>query len=213
MGLNSFGTFGRIAVDGTDYAIERLDALPGELGVERLPYCLKVLLENLLRHENGQEVSADDIAALAPFAKGETVEREIAFSPARILLQDFTGVPCVVDLAALRDAVDSLGGDPGSVNPQIPVDLVIDHSVIVDVARRPDACATNARLEFERNGERLPLPPLGPAGILRTCASCRPTPASATRSTSSCSAGSSLPTRPAPPTPTRSSGPTPTRRW
>ena len=154
MGLNSFGTFGRIAVDGTDYAIERLDALPGELGVERLPYCLKVLLENLLRHENGQEVSADDIVALAPFARGETVEREIAFSPARILLQDFTGVPCIVDLAALRDAVDSLGGDPGSVNPRIPVDLVIDHSVIVDVARRSDACATNARLEFERNGER-----------------------------------------------------------
>jgi aconitate hydratase len=154
MGLNSFGTAGHISVGGTDYTVERLDALPGEFGVDRLPYSLKVLLENLLRHEDGGVVTAADIAALASAARQAPVGREIAFSPARILLQDFTGVPCVVDLAALRDAVGTLGGDPGSVNPQIPVDLVIDHSVTVDVAGRPDAQATNARLEFERNAER-----------------------------------------------------------
>jgi aconitate hydratase len=154
MGLNSFGTEGRISVGGTDYTVERLDALPGEFGVDRLPYSLKVLLENLLRHEDGEVVTAADIAALASAAGQAPVGREIAFSPARILLQDFTGVPCIVDLAALRDAVGTLGGDPGSVNPQIPVDLVIDHSVTVDVAARPDAQATNARLEFERNAER-----------------------------------------------------------
>ena len=154
MGLNSFGTSGRITVGGTGFSIQRLDALPRDFGVDRLPYSLKVLLENLLRHENGREVTADDISALASAAPGDAAPREVAFSPARILLQDFTGVPCVVDLAALRDAVDALGGDPGRVNPQIPVDLVIDHSVVVDVARRPDAPATNARLEFERNSER-----------------------------------------------------------
>ena len=153
MGLNSFGTNGRLAVGGIDYTIERLDALPGDFGVERLPYSLKVLLENLLRHEDDKAVTADDISAFATAAQGG-VGHEIAFSPARILLQDFTGVPCIVDLAALRDAVGALGGDPGSVNPHIPVDLVIDHSVIVDVARRPDAAAINARLEFARNGER-----------------------------------------------------------
>ena len=153
MGLNSFGTNGHLAVGGVDYRIERLDALPGDFGVERLPYSLKVLLENLLRHEDDKAVAADDISAFATAAQGGA-EHEIAFSPARILLQDFTGVPCIVDLAALRDAVDALGGDPGSVNPHIPVDLVIDHSVIVDVARRPDAAAINAHLEFARNGER-----------------------------------------------------------
>jgi aconitate hydratase len=151
MGLNSFGTSGHITVGGTDYSMERLEALSDHFAVDRLPYSLKVLLENLLRHENGREVSADDIAAVA---QGDPSPREIAFSPARVLLQDFTGVPCVVDLAALRDAVDSLGGDAELVSPQIPVDLVIDHSVVVDVSRRPDALATNARLEFERNGAR-----------------------------------------------------------
>jgi aconitate hydratase len=154
MGMNSFGTTGHLTVDGDNYRIERLDALPDEFQIERLPYSLKVLLEGLLRHENGEAVTADDIAALASSAGGGTPEREIAFSPGRVLLQDFTGVPCVADLAALRDAVASLDGDPGVVNPQISADLVIDHSVVVDVARRPDAAATNARLEFARNGER-----------------------------------------------------------
>jgi aconitate hydratase len=154
MGLNSFGTNGRLAVGSTNYTIERLDALPDRSGVARLPYSLKILLENLLRHEDGENVTADDITALASVATGDAAAREIAFRPARILLQDLTGVPCVADLAALRDAVDSLGGDPGRVNPRVPVDLVIDHSLIVDVTRRPDALAINAQLEFARNGER-----------------------------------------------------------
>ncbi len=154
MGLNSFGTNGHLAIGDSTYTVQRLDALPEDFDVARLPYSLKVLLENLLRHEDGQNVTAEDIATLASVGTRGTIEREIAFSPARILLQDFTGVPCVVDLAALRDAVDSLGGDPGLVNPQIPVDLVIDHSLIVDVAGRPDAPAANTRLEFERNRER-----------------------------------------------------------
>lgn len=180
MGLNSFGTAGRISVGGTDYTVERLDALPGEFGVDRLPYSLKVLLENLLRHEDGEVVTAADIAALASAAGRAPVGREIAFSPARILLQDFTGVPCVVDLAALRDAVGSLGGDPGCVNPQIPVDLVIDHSVTVDVAGRLDAQATNA----VSNSSATPSATGSSAGASRrspACGSCPPTPGSATR--------------------------------
>jgi len=151
MGLNSFGTEGELDVGGRRYSISRLGRLPSDFGVERLPFSLKILLENLLRKEDGINVTDEDIAAVAA---GSGSGREIAFSPARILLQDFTGVPCVVDLAAMRDAVAALGGDPSRVNPQIPVDLVIDHSVIVDVARRPDAFAKNAELEFERNGER-----------------------------------------------------------
>ncbi|HLX78387.1 MAG TPA: aconitase family protein, partial [Acidimicrobiales bacterium] len=134
MGLNSFGTEGEVDVGGRRYSINRLGRLPSDFGVERLPFSLKILLENLLRREDGINVTHDDIAAVAA---GSGSGREIAFSPARILLQDFTGVPCVVDLAAMRDAVAALGGDPSRVNPQIPVDLVIDHSVIVDVARRP----------------------------------------------------------------------------
>jgi aconitate hydratase len=152
MGANSFGAAGPLQVGGERYTIHRLDAL-GDERVRRLPYSLKILLENLLRHEDGVNVTAEDITALARFADGHE-EREISFSPARILLQDFTGVPCVVDLAALRDAIESLGGRPAKVNPQVPVDLVIDHSVIVDVAGRPDAFATNAELEMSRNGER-----------------------------------------------------------
>jgi aconitate hydratase len=154
MGANTFGTESELSVKGTTYRIDRLSALPSQFGVERLPFSLKILLENLLRHENGIDVAADDIAALASAATTPVGEREIAYSPARILLQDFTGVPCVVDLAAMRDAVEGLGGNPERVNPNIPVDLVIDHSVIVDVANRPDAFAINAQLEFDRNGER-----------------------------------------------------------
>ncbi len=154
MGANTFGTESELSVNGTAYRIDRLSALPAEFGVERLPFSLKVLLENLVRHENATDVTADDISALASAASTPIGEREIAYSPARILLQDFTGVPCVVDLAAMRDAVEGLGGSAERVNPNIPVDLVIDHSVIVDVANRPDAFAINAQLEFDRNGER-----------------------------------------------------------
>jgi aconitate hydratase len=154
MGLNSFGAEATLRVGDENFRIHRLDAIAGH-DVSRLPYSLKVLLENLLRNEDGVNVGAGDIETLADFATIGAVDREIAFSPARILLQDFTGVPCVVDLASLRDAVDALGGPISKVNPPIPVDLVIDHSVIVDVdGHQRDAIARNAALEFERNAER-----------------------------------------------------------
>ena len=123
-------------------------------GVARLPYSMKILLENLLRREDGAFVKADDIRALAQWNATAGVEKEISFMPARVLLQDFTGVPCVVDLAAMRDAVIALGGNPDRVNPLQPVELVIDHSVQVDYFGRPDAFALNAELEFSRNRER-----------------------------------------------------------
>jgi len=148
MSANSFGTKGQLAVGDRSYEIFRL----GELG-RHLPYSLKVLLENLLRNEDGISVSASDVQGLADWDGGES-DREIAFAPARILMQDFTGVPAIVDLAAMRDAIVGLGGDPSKVNPLIPADLVIDHSVIADVYGTADAFARNAELEFERNAER-----------------------------------------------------------
>ena len=128
---------------------------PGRgLDVARLPYSLKVLLENLLRHEDDVTVRADDIEALAGWDPDAEPDREIAFAPARILMQDFTGVPAVVDLAAMRDAMAAMGGDPARVNPLIPAELVIDHSIVADVYGVPDAFVQNAELEFERNRER-----------------------------------------------------------
>ncbi len=120
----------------------------------RLPYSLKVLLENLLRHEDGRSVTIDDLKALVGWLERRRSDREIAYRPARVLLQDFTGVPGVLDLAAMRDAIVAMGGDPEKINPLSPVDLVIDHSVMVDVAARPEAFAQNVRKEFERNQER-----------------------------------------------------------
>jgi aconitate hydratase len=122
--------------------------------VSRLPYSLKILLENLLRREDNAFVKGDDIRALADWNATGKVEKEISFMPARVLLQDFTGVPCVVDLAAMRDAVVALGGDPNRINPLRTVELVIDHSVQVDYFGRADAFALNAELEFSRNRER-----------------------------------------------------------
>ena len=122
--------------------------------MSRLPFSLKVLLENLLRHEDGVTVTADDIKALASWDPKAEPDREIAFRPSRVLLQDFTGVPAIVDLAAMRDAMKRLGGDPKKINPLQPVELVIDHSVQVDEAGTPQAFAVNAELEFERNRER-----------------------------------------------------------
>ena len=148
---NSFGARADLAVGGRSYQVFRLDALPG---AARLPFSLKVLLENMLRHEDGVSVHAADIEALAGWDPGAQPSKEIAFAPARILLQDFTGVPAVVDLAALRDAMVALGGDPAQVNPLIPAELVIDHSVIADVYGSRDAFARNAELEFQRNEER-----------------------------------------------------------
>ena len=143
---------------GERYEIMRLDALAGDVDVGRLPYSLKVLLENLLRHHDGVRVTDDDVAALAGWVgndRGEGGEaREISFLPARVLMQDFTGVPAVVDLAALRHAVAERGGDPEGLDPLIPADLVIDHSVQVDVFGRPEALARNAELEYQRNLER-----------------------------------------------------------
>ncbi len=126
----------------------------GVAGVSRLPFSLRVLLENLLRNEDGRSVKADDIRAMGRWLDTHTSEREIAFRPARVLMQDFTGVPAVVDLAAMRDAMRQLGGDPKRINPLVPVDLVIDHSVIVDEFGTPLAFARNVELEYQRNGER-----------------------------------------------------------
>jgi aconitate hydratase len=144
---------------GRRYQIQRLGALEGDFGdPSRLPYSLKVLLENLLRHNDGVQVTDDDVAALAQWSGGregaDDDGSEISFLPARVLMQDFTGVPAVVDLAAMRHAVREKGGDPQSLDPLIPADLVIDHSVQVDVFGRPEALARNAELEYERNIER-----------------------------------------------------------
>jgi len=154
MSTNSFGARSTLAVGEETYGIYRLDAIAG---TARLPYSLKVLLENLLRHEDGHLVTTDQIEALAGWKPQEVSNTEIQFAPARVLMQDFTGVPCVVDLVAMRDAMTALGGDPGAINPLIPTELVIDHSVIADVFARPDAYRVNADLEFSRNKERYQL--------------------------------------------------------
>jgi aconitate hydratase len=150
---DSFKSRRKLAVDGRTYDYFALDAL-SEYRVGRLPYSLKVLLENLLRHEDGRTVTRDDIVALASADPGKLPQHEIAFTPARVIMQDFTGVPAVVDLAAMRDAMAKLGGDPGRINPLIPAELVIDHSVMVDHYGSHEALNLNALLEFKRNRER-----------------------------------------------------------
>ena len=151
MSSNSFGAEATLSVGGRDVTIYRLDAVDGSA---RLPYSLKVLLENLLRNEDGHNVTADQVRALAGWKADAEPDTEIQFTPARVIMQDFTGVPCVVDLAAMREAMTALGGDPKKINPLVPTELVIDHSVIVDVFGAPDAFEKNAELEFERNKER-----------------------------------------------------------
>jgi aconitate hydratase len=153
---NSFGAQSTLHVQGRPFRYYSLPALEkaGFSGVSRLPYALKILLENLVRREDNAFVKADDIGAVAGWKAKAGVEKEISFMPARVLLQDFTGVPCVVDLAAMRDAIVSLGGNPDRVNPLQPVELVIDHSVQVDYFARADAFSLNAELEFSRNRER-----------------------------------------------------------
>lgn len=144
-----------LEIGGKRYRMHSLAALARHgQAPERLPYSLRILLENLLRHFDGVTVVEDDIAALAAWNGGFGRQREIAFRPARVLLQDFTGVPAVVDLAAMRDAMASLGGDPARINPLQPVELVIDHSMQVDVAGQPGAMAANRRLDYQRNRER-----------------------------------------------------------
>jgi aconitate hydratase A / 2-methylisocitrate dehydratase len=150
---DSFKARRTLEAGGRRYEYCALDAI-GEPNVGRLPYSLKILLENLLRHEDGRSVTRDDIVALATADARELPQREIAFTPARVIMQDFTGVPAVVDLAAMRDAMAKLGGDPTRINPLIPAELVIDHSVMVDHYGSADALDLNALIEFKRNRER-----------------------------------------------------------
>src|SRR5579863_4744506 len=153
---NSFGTRDTIQVDGKSYEIFSLSALEkkGVGHVSKLPFSLRVLLENLLRQEDGRFVHPGDIEALAGWNPNAATQKEISFMPARVLLQDFTGVPAVVDFAAMREAIRTLGGDPKKVNPLLPAELVIDHSVQVDKFGSDMAFAFNAELEFQRNVER-----------------------------------------------------------
>ncbi|GAA0945390.1 aconitate hydratase [Pseudonocardia zijingensis] len=148
---DSFGARGTIQAGGAEHEIFRLSAVDG---AERLPFSLKVLLENLLRTEDGANVTADHIRALAGWDPTAEPDTEIQFTPGRVVMQDFTGVPCVVDLATMREAVTELGGDPAKVNPLAPAELVIDHSVIADLFGRPDAFERNVELEYQRNRER-----------------------------------------------------------
>ncbi|MGY1643093.1 aconitate hydratase [Geodermatophilus sp. SYSU D00703] len=148
---DSFGARATLSVDGTDYDIYRLDAVEG---AEKLPFSLKVLLENLLRTEDGADITADHIRALANWDPNAEPDQEIQFTPARVVMQDFTGVPCIVDLATMREAMAEIGGDPQKINPLAPAELVIDHSVIADVFGTPESFERNVEIEYERNGER-----------------------------------------------------------
>ncbi|MGD8149752.1 aconitate hydratase [Ornithinimicrobium sp. Y1694] len=148
---DSFGAKGTLEVGDASYGIYRIGGLEGS---ETLPYSLKVLLENLLRTEDGANITADHINALAQWDEAAEPDTEIQFTPARVIMQDFTGVPCIVDLATMREAMVDLGGDPTKINPLAPAELVIDHSVIIDVFGREDAFERNVEIEYERNGER-----------------------------------------------------------
>ncbi|MGC4112566.1 MAG: aconitate hydratase AcnA [Nocardioides sp.] len=152
---DSFGAKGALEVGDRSYQIYRLSAVTGEgVDVESLPYSLKVLLENLLRTEDGADITADDIRALAGWDAEAEPDKEIQFTPARVIMQDFTGVPCIVDLATMREAMADLGGDATKINPLAPAELVIDHSVIADVFGTPEAFERNVEIEYERNKER-----------------------------------------------------------
>lgn len=151
MSINSFGSQSTLSVGARDYTIFRLDSVPGH---ERLPFSLKILLENLLRTEDGKNITAEQIRALGNWDPTAEPNTEIQFTPARVVMQDFTGVPCIVDLATMREAVAELGGDPEKINPLAPAELVIDHSVIADLFGREDALERNVEIEYERNGER-----------------------------------------------------------
>ncbi|MFI5775687.1 aconitate hydratase [Nocardia sp. NPDC051570] len=149
--IDTFGAKGTLQVGDRSYEIFRLSAAPG---TEKLPYALKVLAENLLRTEDGVNITADHIRAIASWDPNAQPDTEIQFTPARVIMQDFTGVPCIVDLATMREAVAALGGDPNKVNPLAPAEMVIDHSVIIDVFGRADAFERNVDIEYQRNGER-----------------------------------------------------------
>src|SRR5688572_7508074 len=152
--LDSFKTRSQLKVGSRSYTIHDLTKLEAKHRVGRLPFSIKVLLEGLLRNEDGVSITRADIEALLSADFRKLGQKEIAFMPARVLMQDFTGVPAVVDLAAMRDAMRALGGDPQRINPLVPVDLVVDHSVQVDKYGEAGAFAFNAQLEFDRNRER-----------------------------------------------------------
>src|SRR5580704_11823754 len=161
---NSFDARADLTVGDRTYEIYRINALADRFDVGRLPYSVKVLLENLLRHEDGLTVHASDVEAVADWGRdperhgfGGADSAEIALTPERVLMQDFTGVPGVVDLAAMRDALSVLGGDPARINPLVPVELVIDHSVIAEVSGTPNAYDQNVDIEYQRNIERYQL--------------------------------------------------------
>ena len=149
--IDSFGARGTLEVGDASYDVFRLSALDGS---EKLPFSLKILLENLLRTEDGANITAAHIRALAGWDPTAVPDTEIQFTPARVIMQDFTGVPCIVDLATMREAFVELGGDASRINPLAPAEMVIDHSVIADFAGRPDAFELNVELEYQRNGER-----------------------------------------------------------
>ncbi|MCA0294350.1 MAG: aconitate hydratase [Actinobacteria bacterium] len=151
MSIDSFSSAARLHVAGKDYQIFRIDAVEGSAS---LPFSLKVLLENLLRTEDGANITAEDIAALGAWDPAAEPSREIQFTPARVIMQDFTGVPCVVDLATMREAIAELGGDATRVNPLSPAEMVVDHSVVADLFGTPDAFTKNVELEYQRNRER-----------------------------------------------------------
>ncbi|MFT3964530.1 MAG: aconitate hydratase AcnA [Sphingobium sp.] len=155
IGSDSFGTRDQLAIDGRTYAYYSLPRAAEKLGdISRLPFSLKVLLENLLRFEDGSSVTVEDIRALFDWQKDRRSDREIQYRPARVLMQDFTGVPCIVDLAAMRDTMNRWGADASRINPQVPIHLVIDHSVMADEASSPLAFGRNVEIEYERNAER-----------------------------------------------------------
>jgi aconitate hydratase len=149
--MDSLSSRDTLTVGGRSYDIHRIDAVPG---ADRLPYSLRVLLENVLRNEDGKHVLAEHAEAIAAWDPAALPDREIAFTPARVLLQDFTGVPAVVDLAAMREAMVALGGDPARIDPLVPAEMVIDHSVVADAFGSPDALGINIDLEYQRNRER-----------------------------------------------------------
>ena len=154
-GHDTLKTRKTLNVNGKEYDYFSLPDAAKQLGnIDKLPFTLKILLENLLRHEDGRSVNVEDVQAVVDWQKEKRSTAEIAYRPARVLLQDFTGVPAVVDLAAMREAIVSLGGDAQKINPLSAVDLVIDHSVMVDEFGTPQAFKTNVEREFERNQER-----------------------------------------------------------
>ena len=155
VGHDTLATRSTLDVNGRKIAYYSLAKAAETLGdISRLPFSMKVLLENLLRFEDGSTVTVDDLKAMVQWLTDRTSEREIQYRPARVLMQDFTGVPCVVDLAAMRDALATLGGDTSKINPLVPVNLVIDHSVMVDEFGTPQAFEQNVEIEYHRNLER-----------------------------------------------------------